>query len=398
MAHWPDYPEALAATLSASWQASATECIELKQASGRVLADPITADRDLPPFDRAAMDGYALSCGDLENSDALPCAGFISAGDADAPEVPEGWCVGIATGAPVPPGLDAVAPHEWTDRGDPVCFERKPVPGDSIHCRGSDAAQADTLVPSGTRLDAVAIGLAATVGASTVNVHRHPRVLVLSSGDEVVPIDTAPQPHQVRNSNLQMIAHLLTRMGADIIDARWLPDDVALAQEAISGTEADVVVTIGGISEGKRDAFRDAIESLGAHVLIRGAAIQPGRPIQVASMDIEGTPRPILSLPGNPVSAVSTACLFAWPVLKSLQGDHSSLPWTTGILGSSAQRHRSRRRFRPATLDKNGRLHVPHWQGSGDLAHAQGTAGLIDIAPGQADLPADSTVRWLPWP
>ena len=140
MAALPDYPDAFQSIRTGPWRTSPIETVGLAEAPGRVLAEPLLADRDLPPFDRSAMDGYAVRSKDLEEADSLPSAGFIAAGDSDPPEVPSGYCVGIATGAPVPPQLDAVAPHEWTDRGDPVSFERKPETGNAIHHRGSDAS------------------------------------------------------------------------------------------------------------------------------------------------------------------------------------------------------------------------------------------------------------------
>ncbi|MEE2906569.1 MAG: molybdopterin molybdotransferase MoeA [Planctomycetota bacterium] len=398
MAPLPDYPNALAQVLAGPWRTTSVESIELHRVSGRVLAEAILADRDLPPFNRSAMDGYALRSQDLLKTDTLPCVGFIAAGDADAPKVPAGSCVGIATGAAVPEGLDAVAPHEWTNRASPVLFNKSPASGDSIHPQGSDAKQGDELVSPGTTLGTVEQGLAATVGQLDVPVYQRPRVLLLSSGDEVVPVDSTPAPHQIRNSNLMMISELLTRMGADIIEQRWLPDDVDQTLQALTQTDADMTVTIGGISAGDRDAFRDAIDALKPTMLLQGSAIQPGRPIQIAACGDAGRERPLVSLPGNPVSALVTASLFAWPVLRMLQGMNPSLPWTTGKLGNQAHRHHSRRRFRPATRDAQGNLHVPHWHGSGDLAHAVATVGLVDIESGSAPVPNGQDVSWLPWP
>ncbi|MCH2133378.1 MAG: molybdopterin molybdotransferase MoeA [Phycisphaerales bacterium] len=398
MAPLPDYPEALAALCNGPWHPTSTERICLDQASDRILAGTITADRDLPPFDRAAMDGYALRTADLDAGTPLPSVGFIAAGDPSMPDVPEGSCIGIATGAPVPASLDAVVPHEWTDRGDPVTFHEHPVPGQSIHRRGSDAAEGAELVHEGTRLGAAEIGLAAAVGQSTVVVRTQPTVTILSSGDEIIPIEVLPEPHQVRNSNLPMVTDLLARMGARVVESALLPDDPDHTRDVLQNATSDVIVTIGGISAGARDAFRDAIDAMDASIVLRGAAIQPGRPIQVASIGAVGEERPILSLPGNPVSALCTACLFAWPLFLMLQGAPPQLPWTRGVLGSDAARNARRRRFRPVTRDSEGHLHVPTWQGSGDLAHAAGTIGLVDLAAGADAITAGTEVTWMPWP
>lgn len=394
----PDYPDALKQALAGPWRTTRVESVDLQRVCGRVIAEPILADRDLPPFNRSAMDGYALRSEDLSKTDTLPCVGFIGAGDEDAQAVPSGSCVGIATGAPVPEGLDAVAPHEWTNRESPVQFEQAPAIGNAIHQQASDAHQGDELISPGTPMGIVEQGLAAMVGHIQCSVFQRPRVLILSSGDEVVPVDSTPAPHQIRNSNLMMISSLLTRMGAEVIDQRWLPDDVDQTIQALTQSDADMTVTIGGISAGDRDAFRDAIKALDPTILLKGAAIQPGRPIQISAFGDVGHQRPLVSLPGNPVSALATACLFAWPILHILQGLPPTLPWTTARLGSEAHRHRTRRRFRPATRDAKGQLHVPHWHGSGDLAHAGATVGLVNLDAGDPPLPEGQQVPWLPWP
>ena len=400
MAHLPDYPEAIDSSCNWSWPTMTSEPIDLDEAVGRTLAEPIVADRDLPPFNRAAMDGYAFRIDDLQNTSALRLAGKIAAGDSSSPNIPSGFCVGIATGAPVPDSLDTVIPHEWTDRGDPVHMQRRPDRGHAIHRQGSDAIRNQELVPAGCLIGATEAGLAATVGQSNLQVYRQPTIAVLSSGNEVVSVDTTPEPHQIRNSNLPMISSLLKSMGGRIISASWLADDHDGTMNAVSKAvrEADLVVTIGGISAGDRDMIRTAVDSLDGELILSGAAIQPGRPIRIAAMQTEQRTTPVVSLPGNPISALATACLFAWPIMNKLLGGDGTLPWTEGLLAQPAQRHPSRRRFRPVQRTPDGRLSVPHWQGSGDLAHAAGTIGLVDLASGNEDLPENTMVRWLPWP
>jgi molybdopterin molybdotransferase len=396
----PDYPEAINSSCDWPWSTVSTELVELDQAMGRTLAEPLHADRDLPPFNRAAMDGYAFRIEDLESTTALPLAGMIAAGDSSSPLIPAGFCIGIATGAPVPDSLDTVIPHEWTDRGDPVHIQRRPDRGHAIHRQGSDATRNQQLVDSGSLIGATEIGLAATVGRSTLTVHRQPTVAVLSSGNEVVSVETTPEPHQIRNSNLPMITSLMKAMGCRVLSASWIADDLDATTQALSSAieDADLVVTIGGISAGDRDMIRTAIDSLDGRLLLSGAAIQPGRPVRIAAMQTEDRTTPVVSLPGNPVSALATGCLFAWPVIRRLLGGDGTLPWTDGLLAQTTPRHPTRRRFRPVRRTEDGRLSVPSWQGSGDLAHAADTIGLVDLAPGPDDLPADTTVRWLPWP
>ncbi|MCH2152432.1 MAG: molybdopterin molybdotransferase MoeA [Phycisphaerales bacterium] len=400
MSPLPDYLEAINACCNWPWANMDSEQVDLTDAMGRTLVEPIVADRDLPPFNRAAMDGYAVRLEDLQSTSALPLAGMIAAGDSSSPVIPPGYCTSIATGAPVPDQLDTVIPHEWTDRGDPVHIQRTPERGHAIHRQGSDALRNQELVAAGCILGAPEIGLAATVGHSSLQVRRQPTVAILSSGNEVVSVDTTPEPHQIRNSNLPMVSSLMNAMGARTIAASWLADDLEATMEALSRSihEADLVVTIGGISAGDRDMIRTAIDSVKGEVILAGAAIQPGRPIRMAAMQKPNGTTPVVSLPGNPVSALATACLFAWPIVSRLLGGDGSLPWTEGILAEPTQRHAVRRRFRPVQRTTDGRLAVPHWQGSGDLAHAANTIGLVDLACGEQDLPVNTTVRWLPWP
>lgn len=394
----PDYQDALERSLAASWLRTPVVSCPLDDAAGHVLAADLLADRDLPPFNRAAMDGYALRHQDLCKSLTMPCDGFIPAGQPAHPYPALGSCVGIATGAPIPSGLDTVIPHELSDRKSPVTFTRQVAYGNAVHAQGSDAKAGDVLSSSGTRVSSIEIGLAAMVGQSTLAVHRPARVAIISSGDEIVPINSRPANHQIRNSNLPMVKELVESMGGIVTSATCVSDDYDEAKQAMEIERTDMVITIGGISAGDRDIFRDVIESVTTVSLVRGAGIQPGKPIWITGTGPANELRPIVSLPGNPVSALSTCCLFVWPLLNRLRGMDGTLPWTMGQLGSETMRNHRRRRFRPAYLDAAGKLHTPPWQGSGDLVHATGCAGLVEIESGADPVAQDSAVRWLPWP
>jgi molybdopterin molybdotransferase len=398
----PDYQEALERTLRFASPLDRNECVSLDDVDGRILAEPILADRDLPPFNRSAMDGYAVRHADLASGIPLPCCGHIVAGQPGHDTVASGHCIAIATGAPVPDGLDIVIPHEQTDRGDrngrPVAFHASELKsGYAIHPRGADARSGASIVDQGTRLESDHIGLAATVGCNTLMVSCKPRVVILTSGDEVVSADATPAAHQIRNGNGPMLRSLAIRMNAEVIAHQHLPDEPQAVHDAIDRAlrDADVVVTVGGISAGDRDFIPDQLASLGVEPLLSGAAIQPGKPVRIGR-DKSGAF--VVSLPGNPVSVLATACLLLWPLLHRLGGGTSDLPWRTVTLGAPLQANPRRFQFRPAQLDGMGVATVPHWEGSGDLAHAAPTDGLLALPRQVAMVDTGTVLEFLPWP
>ncbi|MHC4992117.1 MAG: molybdopterin molybdotransferase MoeA [Planctomycetota bacterium] len=394
----PDYTQVLEEALRAVEPLVETETVALRDAGGRVLAEPLTADRDLPPFDRAQMDGYALRAADFVPHRAWPVAGAVPAGAVPDVEVPAGACVAIATGAPLPAGLDTVIQHELSDRGDPVRFEVESIEcGHAVHPRGADAARGDVLVAAPCLLGAHHLAIAATVGRVALNVVRRPRTVVLTSGDEVRPADGDVQPHQIRNSNAPLVSDLLRRVGAELVGATHLPDDAAATVEAVGHAlrEADLVVTVGGISAGERDFFPEALAHHEVRIVRRGGAIQPGKPILVGR---HGDGAIVIGLPGNPVSVLACACLFAWPIVRRLLGLDPALPWRHLRLAEAVRPNARRRAFRPAILCGDDAARVPRWAGSGDLAHTAPTDGLLEL-PVQADpVPAGTPLRFLPWP
>lgn len=398
----PSYETALDSVLPSVTPVPGTDHAELIDAMGRLLAEPIRSDRQLPPFDRAALDGYAMRHADLLTSVPLPVAGTIPAGRPADIEVPAGSCVAIATGAPVPSQLDTVVPHERTDRGDrdgrPVRFDAADIEyGNAIHPCGADAEEGDVLVDSGTRITPAHLGLAATVGLDRLQVAPRPSIHLLTSGDEVVEPSVTPLAHQVRNSNGPMLTGLLAGMDAMLTAHRHMADEPDQVRDALKHAieAADVVVTVGGISAGDRDFVPPMLETLGVDTLLAGAAIQPGRPIRVGRHE-SGTM--VVSLPGNPVSVLATACLFLWPILRTMQGCTDPLPWRTTALAREVRPNRSRTQFRPTSIDGSGNAVVPAWQGSGDLAHTATTEGLVALPMQDDPVPAGTLVPFLPWP
>lgn len=401
----PDYAVALQHALGAIDQSvrdrARIEEVSLESAAGRVLVEPVFADRDLPPFNRAMMDGYALRAADYVAGQAFCVVGEVAAGTSPMISVPTGACVKIATGAPLPDECDSVVQHEASDRGDPVRFSLDQVePGLAVHPRAADARRGDVLVPAGTLLASHHLGVAAAVGTTSLHVRARPRVLVLTSGDEVMPPSTPfadLQPHQIRNSNGLMVADLLLRVGAKTVETNHLPDQRDATIDAVRRAikRFDLIITIGGVSAGERDHFPGAFDACGVRRFLAGAAIQPGRPIVVGRAENGSL---VIALPGNPVSALACACLFAWPIVRAMLGLPASLPWRTVELAEAVKPNAHRRAFRPAIVRDDGRAVVPSWAGSGDLAHTVATHGLIELPVQMERVPVGTRLSFLPWP
>lgn len=398
MTELPDYPEALARALRGIEPLGGSQTIELKMAAGRILADAIVADRPLPPFDRSQMDGYAVRAEELGRVEAFVIEASVAAGDPGEVAVPCGHCVAIATGAPLPADVDTVVPHELSDRGDPVRFRIASIErGHAVHPRGADAQAGTVLLRAGTTLRAQHLGIAAAVGCTELAVARRPRATVLTSGDEVRAAGEAVADHEIRNSNAPMVREVLLRLGAEPIGHRHLPDDPDLTGEVVGAvlSQADVLVTVGGISVGERDHFPAAFESHGVETSLQSCAIQPGRPLRVGRSPGGVV---VIGLPGNPVSVLACMCLFGWPIVRVLLGQDASLPWRPVELIESVKPNPRRRAFRPAILDDHGRVRVPAWAGSGDLAHTAPTDGLLELPVQAEPVEPGARLRFLPWP
>jgi molybdopterin molybdotransferase len=398
MPRLPDYVEALSCALARIEPLGESESVSVDDAAGRALCEPITADRDLPPFNRATMDGYALRASEVGVIDAWPIVADIPAGGSAEVTVPPGHGVRIATGAPLPADVDAVIEHELSDRSDPVRFQIDSIEtGRSVHRRGADARRGETLIEAGKVLRAHHLGIAAAVGATDLTVAKRPRVILLTSGDEVVPIDAEVAPHQIRNSNGPQILELLRRVGAEPIEQRHVRDVRDDTMNAVGHAlgRCDLLVTIGGISAGERDHFPDAFAAHGVTRLVEGAAIQPGKPILVGRVESGGV---IVGLPGNPVSALVCTCLFVDPIVRAMLGLDPELPWRDVVLAEAVRPNPRRRAFRPAMVDAANRVTVPVWAGSGDLTHTARTDGVVELPIQAEEVRAGTHLRFLPWP
>ncbi|HEX5080854.1 MAG TPA: gephyrin-like molybdotransferase Glp, partial [Blastocatellia bacterium] len=296
------------------------EEVRLAQSLGRVLRRDCVSDLDLPPFDRARMDGYALRAADTvtaspENPVRLRGIGEVAAGRVFEGRVNSGEAVRIMTGAPAPPGADAVEKIEVIRVSDDGSIEiEAPVkPGQFITPRGVEARSGDVMVKSGERVTPPVAATLASFGAGRLKVSRKPRVSLLSTGTELVEVEERPGPSQIRNSNTYSLAGYAESAGAEVLSAGITPDDLDATREAISEalSKSDLVMLSGGVSMGDYDLVKPALNDLGAEILVEKVAIHPGKPMVFAKLG----EKIIFGLPGNPVSVAVSFHMFARPAL-----------------------------------------------------------------------------------
>jgi molybdopterin molybdotransferase len=381
------------------------ELVELLDSIGLILAEPIHADRNFPPFPRATRDGYAVLAADLSQLPAtLRVIGEIKAGAEAAIKLGPGEAVAIMTGAPAPPGADAVVMVEHTSRtGDEVEISKGVAAGDNIVPAGSEAKRGERLLSPGMRLDSAAIAVAASVGKSHLLVYSKPRVAVLATGDELIDIAAPPAPHQIRNSNSYSLAAQVQTAGGEPVLLPIAPDNPGRLRELITdGLEADLLLLTGGVSMGEYDLVEEVLAELQAEFFFTGAKIQPGRPIVFGRVACgAGVPTPeykyFFGLPGNPVSTMVTFELFARPMVEALAGLlPRKLAFLHAKLKSEIKTKPGLKRFLPATLSgefEQAEVELIHWQGSGDIAASARANCYVVVPPDREKIAAD---EWVP--
>ncbi|MBR7830480.1 molybdopterin molybdotransferase MoeA [Actinospica sp. MGRD01-02] len=301
----------------------------LLDAHGHYLAEDVEATRDLPPFDNSAMDGYAVRLVDVMGADQdtpaiLAVEQELPAGVAPSEiELAPGTCARIMTGAPVPPGADAIVPVEWTDAGaagdGSVRIHRAPALGQHVRGRGEDVRAGQVVLTAGTHLGARQIGLLAGIGRDLVSVRPTPRVVVISTGAELVEPGTEPAPGQIHDSNSFTLATAAREAGAEVYRVGMVPDEGKILLDTIEDQliRADLVITSGGVSMGAYEVVKETLGRLGT-VEFTKVAMQPGMPQGFGVIGPDETP--IFTLPGNPVSAFVSFEVFVKPALRALQG------------------------------------------------------------------------------
>jgi molybdopterin molybdotransferase len=371
------FPEARACVLREVQPLDRLEQVHPLDAAGRVLAEDIAADRDYPPFDRSARDGFAVRAADVPGE--LAVAGEVRAGETYAGEVSPGIAVEIMTGAPLPPGADAVVMVEHViKRAENHIAISSPIrSGENFTPLGKEARRGEIILHRGRRIGFAETGVLAMVGRERVSVYRQPRVAILPTGDEIVEAGVEPLPHQIRNSNAWSLAVQVRRAGGT-------PEILPIARDSYEsmrtsierGLASDLLLLSGGVSAGKYDIVEQVLADLGAKFFFTRVKIQPGQPLVFGCIGEKF----FFGLPGNPASTMVTFELFARAAVERLAGSAEPLlPLLRARLTRDFRHKPGLTRFLPARLDKDGALVEPlGWQGSGDIpALARANAFLV---------------------
>jgi molybdopterin molybdotransferase len=420
----------------------ATERVTIASAAGRALAETLRADTDQPPFARSTRDGFACRAVEASTHRPLAVAGTSRAGDPPSGPLPQDAAWEIMTGAPVPRGADAVimlehvestnlnlpsstqhrtpgAPHldfeMWESAhvesaGSPAQPTVRLLPprtiekGENIVLRGAQARKGDALLPAGTLIGAAQIALAASCGCTTLTVYVKPRVAILCTGDELVPIAATPRPGQIRNSSSAMLAAMVSAAGGKPWILPIARDTAKSLDAAIArAATAELLLITGGVSAGKFDLVEPALARAGARFHFTGVRMQPGKPVVFGELPRRstgpvqnqngtkskqgGTKCCFMGLPGNPVSSAVTFLLFAAPVLGALAGRLDRGPrFALARLAADVKSKPSLTRFLPAACTFSGpvpEVKLVRWQGSGDLA-AMALANCYLVVPDES--------------
>jgi molybdopterin molybdotransferase len=295
--------------------------LSLLDASGCALATDVVAHTDIPPFDNSAMDGYAVVAGSTDGW--LPVAGEVAAGGEASVPVEPGTAVRIMTGAAVPPGADAIVPVEHVEEdGDRIRVRRPPAPGAHVRLAGESVRANETVLVAGTVLDAASVGMLAALGYSYVSVYPQPRVVVVSTGEELADPGTERRPGAIYDANSYVLTVLARETGAQTLRRMIASDDKVRLRETIEELlpHADVLVTTGGVSAGRYDLVKVVLEELG-DVAFRKVGMRPGMPQAFGFVEADpGRYIPCFGLPGNPVSAYVSFEVFVRPTIRRMQG------------------------------------------------------------------------------
>ncbi len=383
-----------------------SQTVSLNRAAGRVLARDIVAGADLPLFDNSSVDGFALHREDLASPRTLNVVADIRAGDYSETPLQPGECARLMTGAPLPPGAEAVVMVEDTDfnvrtPGTPapqtVTIHKSIRPGENIRLRGDDLHAGDKVLSAGMRLRAQEIGLLAMLGAAKVPVYRQPRLALLSSGDELLPVEATLTPGKIHESNSHALAALAEAAGAKLIRLGVAADteaDIRSRLERAVAAKADVIVSSAGVSVGAFDYVKSVIEADGCLDFWK-VNLRPGKPLAFGKYG--GIP--FFGLPGNPVSAFVGFEVFVRPALEKLSGlEVRPRPHQTARLAESLESDGRESYLRAVVSQENGRLmaRLTGAQGSGNIFSLVRANALLIVPSGVKSLPANSEVEI--WP
>lgn len=370
------------------------ERVDLLAAAGRVLGLDLAADRDYPPTARSVRDGFAVRSGDLPRR--LRLIGEVRAGESYKGSVGRGETVEIMTGAPLPQGADQVIMVEHIRReGEFIVVDAMPKRGDNFNPQGVEATAGQRVLHTGQRLGYAQIAELATIGVTQVPVFLKPRVAILATGDELVPVDATPRPDQVRNSNAYSLAVQVQRAGGEPILLTPAHDTADSTRHLLQqGLEADLLLISGGVSAGKYDLVETILAELEAKFFFTRVKVQPGQPLVFGQC----REKFFFGLPGNPTSTMVTFELFARAAIELLSGELTPLlPLLAASLTQPLKQKPGLTRVLPATLSPDGRNVTPiAWKGSGDVA-AVARANCFTVSdPERDDYAAGDWIRVLP--
>ncbi len=376
------------------------QSVPLAQSAGRILARPLVSDRPSPPADVSAMDGYALRLGDLpdaESARTLPIAAEVAIGHAP-PSLPPGQVVRIFTGGAVPPEAQAVVPREQVrELADsieiPPGLEIKP--NQHIRRRGDNLAAGQRVVEAGTLITPAVAAALAAFGCARPSVHRPLRLSLITTGNELLPVDAAPQPWQLRDSNGPMLAALFDNIPwIELLPLQHAPDEPDKIQSVLREAlkTADAIFLTGGVSMGDHDYVPAAVEAVGGRTVFHKLPIRPGKPLLGA---VGPQNQAFFGLPGNPLSALTTARRFAAIALRKLAGfQHPDPAPPTVQLSQPDDPRLPLWWYRPARLLEPGRAELVRSHGSGDLVSAARSDGFIEVPPQMGDSHLFSYYPW----
>jgi molybdopterin molybdotransferase len=371
----------------------------IAEAAGRVVAEDARSAVDLPPFDRSAMDGYAVRAADTAPGVPLRLAGGVAAGEVAATALVPGTAARISTGAALPPGADAILRSEDASDGNGTVTPARPVPpGCHVRFRGEDVRAGDVLAAAGSTLTLPRISALASAGVGEVAVHRRPRLHLLVTGSELLPLGAPPEPGRIHESNGLMVRLLAERAGAEVVDLGVVGDDRDATIAALeSGLSSDVLVVSGGVSVGPHDHVRPAFAACGVEEVFWRVRIKPGKPLWFGRRG----ETLVFGLPGNPLSTIVCFCVFIEPALRRLAGERDARPrLQTGRLLTAARAGDNRTTFLTASLrpGADGVLEaIPTERQGSHMTGALGESDGFAVAPDQAgELPAGAPVDVLP--
>jgi len=386
--------EALAQLLAGAKPVGEAEEVPALEATGRVLARPQRSTMDVPPMDNSAMDGYAVRVGDLQKGNRLSVKQKIMAGAVGGP-LAAGTAARIFTGAPVPPGADAVVMQEdCVVEGEQVVIQKTPKPGDWIRRAASDIAKGGEILPAGRRLAPQDTGLAASVGIKALPVYRKVKLGLFFTGDELVMPGEPLAPGRIYNSNRFTLRGLAATFGCELRDYGIVPDSLQATRDVLrrAAAECDIIVTSGGVSVGEADFVKPAVEAEGRLLMWR-IAMKPGRPLAFGEVGRAS----FIGLPGNPVSSFVTFLIFVRPFLLKTQGMAETAPHAIAARADfDWPQPDARREFLRVKWNAQGGLDLYPTQDSAVLTSTAWADGLVDNPANRAIRQGDS-VRFLPY-